>query len=87
MEPRLGSRGKTPLVNSRASPLSSLQWSRDLEVAESHHQGRKLNTTERLQWSRDLEVAERRSPKDGCRMLEELQWSRDLEVAERAERK
>ena len=60
-----------------------LQWSRDLEVAESDPTGHRVAESLGLQWSRDLEVAER--PR---RFLQSemnssgLQWSRDLEVAE-----
>ena len=66
MEPRLGSRGKV-LSKAHRACFGLLQWSRDLEVAESGACCRcSTPQTPPLQWSRDLEVAERR-PGSLCR--------------------
>ena len=62
--------------------IPTLQWGRDLEVAESNASPTRLRSTGRLQWGRDLEVAERLDHQiELCRLVE-LQWGRDLEVAE-----
>ncbi len=58
MEPRLGSRGKSPCPTNTLE-TSGLQWSRDLEVAERSRSPHAIDRLRmRLQWSRDLEVAE-----------------------------
>ena len=57
MGPRLGSRGK-PKRRQRQPCGSSLQWGRDLEVAERPGHVIAKNETGALQWGRDLEVAE-----------------------------
>ncbi len=82
MEPRLGSRGKAVFVYD-GKLYGLLQWSRDLEVAESQLKVALTNTAPMLQWSRDLEVAESESWGSGGFVFKRLQWSRDLEVAER----
>ncbi len=83
MGPRLVSRGKTETEND-TSALSSLQWGRDLLVAESCPRSSCMTWQWMLlQWGRDLLVAERPCPtdaEDGVEIL--LQWGRDLLVAE-----
>ncbi len=64
---------------------TSLQWGRDLEVAERVENVRPLDGDPvMLQWGRDLEVAESRVFLDKLVRLLVLQWGRDLEVAERS---
>ncbi len=60
MGPRLGSRGKSSTVAEAFAATSTLQWGRDLEVAERGDFGRLPIDVKRLQWGRDLEVAESR---------------------------
>ncbi len=57
MGPRLGSRGKLVEVQGCVG-YSSLQWGRDLEVAESEGYKFQVGPIATLQWGRDLEVAE-----------------------------
>jgi len=88
MGPRPFSRGKLPLACLGMRRAQSLQWGRDLSVAESIMNAISAMPPTRLQWGRDLSVAEswiavwRLSPRPTW-----LQWGRDLSVAERANRR
>ena len=82
MEPRLGSRGKLSQTLESIPTNLSLQWSRDLEVAERFYFCSGLRSVVELQWSRDLEVAESSRTGQDDHGKPKLQWSRDLEVAE-----
>ncbi len=83
MGPRLGSRGKTMTPRLSLVVRYTLQWGRDLEVAESSNtlDGRFAGKGP-LQWGRDLEVAESKKAKEQGSPDDPLQWGRDLEVAE-----
>ncbi len=52
---------KVAVFMSQPATDETLQWSRDLEVAERKYSQSAQYLTQALQWSRDLEVAERRS--------------------------
>ncbi len=58
MGPRLGSRGKLSQANQIHAWGHSLQWGRDLEVAERESFSKAIASRIMLQWGRDLEVAE-----------------------------
>ena len=63
-------------------PCESLQWGRDLSVAEGASYASSSAFMRALQWGRDLSVAEgvQTTSKDMSDLL--LQWGRDLSVAE-----
>ena len=82
MGPRLVSRGKRAVYSIKEWAVT-LQWGRDLLVAERLPTciGWILRTS--LQWGRDLLVAERSIMISTDSMITSLQWGRDLLVAER----
>ena len=65
-----------------STPRSSLQWGRDLSVAEGGRRPGRQNRTITLQWGRDLSVAEGGSRTPTPARPAGLQWGRDLSVAE-----
>ncbi len=83
MEPRLGSRGKLRVFGSM-SAIPSLQWSRDLEVAERQ---KDQPETEQPPGAFNGAATWKSRKAEGKELASSatrpLQWSRDLEVAER----
>src|SRR5579883_945866 len=58
MGPRSGDRGNLRIHQSRIRLTSSLQWGRDLVIAEILGSSRSSWNTNQLQWGRDLVIAE-----------------------------
>ena len=81
MGPRPFGRGRG-YAGARRTGVRSLQWGRDLSVAEGLAGNRKTRTKARLQWGRDLSVAEGLRAADIAEGYKALQWGRDLSVAE-----
>ncbi len=84
MGPRLDSRGNDPLILMLSPDPYSLQWGRDLIVAETYWGYSHGELRRQLQWGRDLIVAETPDNAGELRNNVKLQWGRDLIVAETA---
>ena len=83
MGPRPNGRGNANVTVALDTLSASLQWGRDLTVAEIRSRARLSLRPGPLQWGRDLTVAEIAHAPDLAGMhTPGLQWGRDLTVAE-----
>ena len=83
MGPQLDSCGRLARLV-RTVRIQSLQWGRNLIVAEGYRQHRRPVQGVQLQWGRNLIVAEGTEATETSTCVPSLQWGRNLIVAEGA---
>ena len=82
MGPQLDSCGRVKIKRTGKCPECSLQWGRNLTVAEGTKTTDDNDPTTGLQWGRNLTVAEGQVPPNAAVSTIRLQWGRNLTVAE-----
>jgi len=82
MGPRSEDRGNLMPFPTCAALLATLQWGRDLKIAEIRNYSSATTFRRRLQWGRDLKIAEIEPVIATSAREARLQWGRDLKIAE-----
>ncbi len=63
--------------------VQTLQWGRDIAVADRRPTSNGSRSTSQLQWGRDIAVADRAQRTGKVHFVRVLQWGRDIAVADR----